>query len=217
MKAVLMLLFLCASAIHLYFCWKDDHHWRVRTKPFLLFFLLMFYCCAADNVNPLIAGALFFSWVGDVLLIPRGTKWFISGGVSFLISHVLFISTYCRLVHGLIRFPVILIMAVLYSLLTFLVMQMIWLHVSSVMRILLMLYLLINGLMNVFAFMRLIACPGTGSLISYIGAVFFFISDAVLFLLKYHPVLKQRKRKNFAIMITYLIGELLITVGLLNA
>ena len=65
---------------------KKNQKLRSITKPFLLLSLLGFYVFAARNVLLLIVLALFFSWLGDVLLIPKGVKWFTAGGISFMIS-----------------------------------------------------------------------------------------------------------------------------------
>lgn len=216
METFSLLLFLLFSAVHLYYCWEDDVKGRARTKPFLLFFLLLFYCFAANEIRPLIFGALFFSWLGDILLLLKGTKWFICGGVSFLFSHLLFIAAYCRLTEIRFDLPVLFISLILYGTVTGYVVYRIREYVSHTMRLLLASYLFINGLMNTFALMRLVSDKDLYSMISYIGALFFFISDSILFLVRFHPEYKTRKGRSFAVMITYLLGELLITVGLLN-
>ena len=94
LAVVFFVLFLAASAVHLWDSWKDNGKRRKITKPMLLLTLLAFYCCATKQFSWVLAAALLTSWLGDVLLMPSGAKWFVSGGISFLISHLLFIFVY---------------------------------------------------------------------------------------------------------------------------
>ena len=54
-----------------------------------------------------------------------------------------------------------------------------------------------------------------GSIVAYVGAVFFFISDCTLYLVRYHDNKDLIFRKHFTVMLTYLLGEALITIGML--
>lgn len=94
MKIVFLVLFAAASIAHLYFSWKDDKRGRAVTKPFLLLFLALYYVFSVDKISLVLLFALLTSWLGDVLLIPKGHKWFSAGGVSFMVSHFLFIAVY---------------------------------------------------------------------------------------------------------------------------
>ena len=92
-----LILFFVFSGIHLYDSWKDDAAARKKTKPFLLIFLILFYVTAAQRHGGIeyhLLLALVTSWLGDVLLMPKGHHWFALGGVSFGASHVFFILVY---------------------------------------------------------------------------------------------------------------------------
>ena len=91
---IFLALFIAVSLLHLYDSWRDNHRRRRYTKPLLLILLTLFYCFAAEKIDWVLVAALLFSWLGDVLLMPSGTKWFVSGGISFLVSHILFIFVY---------------------------------------------------------------------------------------------------------------------------
>jgi hypothetical protein len=54
-----------------------------------------------------------------------------------------------------------------------------------------------------------------GSVVAYIGAVSFFVSDCTLYLVRYHDNKELIFKKHFTVMLTYLLGEALITVGML--
>ena len=72
-------------------------------------------------------------------------------------------------------------------------------------------YLLINGSMNSFALFQLISMPCKASVITFIGAVLFFISDSTLFYTRFK---KDTIFKNhFVVMLTYIIAEFLIVQG----
>ena len=218
MNVLFIILFIIFSIIHLIYSWKEDGSGRAKTKPFLIFFLMLFYIFSASSIKPLIVLALFTSWLGDVLLIPKGNKWFISGGVSFLLSHLLFIAVYIALMSSYdVNWGHISLITVVYLIITILIMRKVYPFVSRTMGILLTLYLMINGAMNVFALERFIICRGLPPLIPYVGAILFYASDSILFWVKYDPSKKHMRGRSFWIMLTYLLGELLITIGLLNS
>ena len=75
------------------------------------------------------------------------------------------------------------------------------------------LYLLINGTMNTFAICRFISDMTRGPFITMIGAILFFISDVILFFVRFNE--NCRLKTHFAVMLTYSLGELLILVGLM--
>ena len=84
LRYLFLFLFVVFSAIHLKDSWKDDAGKRAKTKPFLLLFLALYYLCATDKINIFLLLALVTSWLGDVLLIGKGHKWFAYGGISFI-------------------------------------------------------------------------------------------------------------------------------------
>ncbi len=94
MKYAFLATFIIASVIHLYASLKCDKKLRGITKPFLLLALLGWYLCSVESPLTIVVAAIITSWLGDVLLIPKGVKWFSVGGLSFFASHVCFIVAY---------------------------------------------------------------------------------------------------------------------------
>ena len=208
-------LFALSSAIHLFHSWKDDTKKRRVTKPMLLLCLIGYYVCSADPLSLLLLFALITSWLGDVLLIPKGNLWFILGGVSFLASHILFITVYTGQVDfSSILWPVVIPVAAVYLGISAAVMLCVRKTTPKPMFIPMFLYLAANSTMNLFALMQLLTLKNTGALLAYLGAVLFFASDCTLFLLRYHENKKLIFKKHFTIMLTYLAGEFLITFGM---
>lgn len=211
---VFLAVFLGASIVHLIHCWKNSPK-KAYTKPLLLSSLLLFYVFAANSVSLIIVFALLTSWLGDVLLMPKGEKWFITGGVSFLISHVLFIFVYVpNIVFSSVGWWIAL-PAMVYIAAAFFVMRSVKDNTPKLMIAALFLYLVANSTMNIFALMQLVSVPCLGSALAFMGAILFFASDSILFLARYHKNKKLIPKNGFAIMLTYILGEALITVGML--
>lgn len=217
MKQVFLVLFTITSLIHLYDSWNDDSKRRARTKPFLLLLLLLFYIVSTRKANVYLVLALAFSWLGDVLLIPKGHKWFTMGGISFIFSHVFFILTYLpnvtfRAVNWLIVVP----MAVVYYGISIFLMHVLKPTTPKSMVLPMRFYLLCNSTMNVVSLMQLMSCRSFGAWVGFAGALLFFISDCCLFIVRYSTNPEIIFRKHFTVMLSYLLGELLIVLGILS-
>lgn len=219
MKYVFLILFAAVTVVHLIDSWKDDAKKRRRTKPFLLILILLYYVFSADGISWLLIGALLTSWLGDILLIPSGNKWFVSGGISFMISHFLFIAVYASNVigcsfSGVIWWAVIPV-AVIYIAISLFIIRAIKDTAPKMMIVPLYIYLLCNSAMNIFSLMQLMCLRSPASVIAYIGAVMFFISDCSLYLVRYHGNRNIIFKRHFTVMLTYVLGEFLITQGVL--
>lgn len=216
MQYVFLSLFVIVSVIHLIDSWRDNAKRRAYTKPFLLILLLLFYFFAAEEISWVLAAALLFSWLGDVLLIPKGTPWFIAGGIAFLVSHILFIFAYLPAIQWERAVWWILIpAALLYYGISVTVTLKLKGNIPVAMIVPMILYLLANSTMNLAALTQLMTLRNAGAAVAYAGAVFFFISDCTLYLVRYHTNKNLIFKKHFTVMLTYLLGECLITVGLL--
>ncbi|MBO4383021.1 MAG: lysoplasmalogenase [Clostridia bacterium] len=219
---VCLALFLIFSAVHLYHSWLDDAENRKKTKPFLLVFLALFYVFAmfakGESINTFLLLALITSWLGDVLLIPKGHGWFTAGGISFGAAHIFFILVYAAHISftGMIWWLVIPI-ALLYYGVAFAVIRAVSPTTPKIMVGPMYLYLLANATMNTFALMQLISNHNAATLVAYIGALLFFLSDCTLFLVRYYKDDSVIFKKHFTVMLTYLLGELLIVLGVMHA
>ena len=95
------------------------------------------------------------------------------------------------------------------------IISMVWKTTPRLMRAVMYIYLLANSAMNVFALMQLLSTGTLGAVIAYIGAVLFFVSDCSLFLVRYYKPRKIVYKDHFTVMLTYILGELLITQGII--
>lgn len=214
MKYVFLAAFITASVIHLYASYKANKKLRAQTKPFLLLFLLGWYCCSAEAPSAVIILALLFSWLGDVLLIPEGKDWFTAGGISFMISHAFFAAAYSKnIVFSAVPVWVIVLAALVYFTLSFLIFKSLKPHLSKALSYPLFFYLMINGTMNCFALFQLVSKPCLASALTFFGATQFFVSDTVLFYVRFNK--NGRLKTHFLVMLTYILAEFLIVLGLL--
>lgn len=214
MQYLFLSIFLIATAIHLYASLKRNQHLRNLTKPFILPALLGFYVFAADKVMPAVVLALVFSWLGDVLLMKHGTKWFAAGGIAFFVGHVFFVLSYLPYISFPGLSPVfIILLAVFFTAVVSFIFSKLRPHLPGKLFWPMFAYLLVNGAMNCFAIYRLASNPCAAAVITCVGAILFFISDSSLFFVRFNK--NGRLKTHFLVMLTYSVGELLIILGLL--
>ena len=214
-------IFLIFTAIHLYASYIKKDSLRAPTKPVILLAILGMYLewmhFHGAEPSALLVFALITSWLGDVLLIPHGVKWFTAGGISFWISHFLFIFAYKE--SGIVFSAINPILAGAIILFYFVTVTYLFTKLKKSLPKPLFypmyLYLLTNGAMNVFAWFRLLSgsCTPLSGAVTGTGALLFFISDCSLFFVRFDK--DSRIKSHFPVMLTYSIGEFLIIFGLM--
>jgi uncharacterized membrane protein YhhN len=160
--------------------------------------------------------ALLFSWIGDVILLFADIAeiYFILGLISFLISHVIFcvvfnnqIKTRARknsIIFGIGSFIIALyLIGMLSVLLPFL----------GDLKIPVTVYASVISIMVLFAFNGFFVWKNPGNKYIFIGAITFVISDSILAMNKFYAPIE---RSSFLIMLTYLMAQYLIVVGILK-
>lgn len=217
-RMVFLSLFAAASGAHLAFSWRDDAKGRACTKPFPLLFLILYYLSAAgERLSVALLLALLTSWLGDLLLIPKGHRWFAMGGVSFGLAHLLFIAVYLPQIDPAnIPWGVLLPLAAAYYGVSLGIIRALRPTTPRSMIVPMYVYLLANSTMNLFAISQALALGGPGAKMACLGALLFFISDCALFLTRYYKNPDVIFKRHFTVMLTYLLGELLITQGMLT-
>ena len=213
MKYVFLALFILFSLVHLYGSYLNNQKIRNITKGGILLFLLGYYVCAAPSVSWIVILALVFSLLGDVALMINGG--FAVGGISFMISHVFFILAYLPNV-SLAAAPwyALVPLVLVYGAAVFFVFRELKDHIPHKLYYPMLLYLVVNGAMNVFAFMQLLSVPCLASALVFIGAALFFFSDSTLFIVRFHKT-KMVWRRHFLVMLSYILAEFLIVQGLI--
>ena len=213
-KYGMLALFFLSTGIHLYASLKRDKDLRNKTKPFILLSLLGFYLLAADPILVTVVLALMFSWLGDVLLMRKGTKWFAIGGVAFMVSHLFFIVSYQRETDfGAFSWITAVLLITVFVTASLTVFKYLRPHLPKRLFYPMLAYLIINGLMNCFAWFRSLSIGGTAGIVTAVGAFLFFVSDCSLFFVRFHK--ESRLKTHFLVMLTYSLGELFIVLGLI--
>lgn len=219
MEYVFLGIFLIVSGLHLYARLTRRAKLRDITKIFILPMLVLMYLFGASVINIFVVIALVACWLGDVLLIKHGIKWFALGGLSFGIGHVFFIIAYNQYITYssipiflLIIIPLIIVGAVAIVLIKLKP------YIKKVLFIPTIAYLLANASMNVFASFRLVSSIASssafvGPLLTVIGAILFLVSDCSLFFVRFNK--NSIMKTHFLVMLTYSLGELLIVLGLI--
>lgn len=214
MNLIFLIAFFVVSTVHLYASKKRNVKLRAQSKGFILLTLLGWYCCSVDQINWIVVVALLTSWLGDVLLIPNGVKWFTAGGISFMVSHAFFVLTYApHVVWSSIPVWVIILIAVVYLIAVIFEFRGLKPHLPKGLFYPMFLYLMINGTMNSFAWFQMLSVPCTATIITLIGALLFFASDSILFYVRFNK--QTRWKSHFPVMVTYIIGEFLIVYGII--
>ena len=214
-------IFCVFTGLHLYGSYIKRDTLRAPTKPVILLAILGMYLCwmqfKGADPSPFLVFAIITSWMGDVLLIPKGVKWFTIGGICFWISHFLFIYTYWEsgIVFSAINPAVIVGIGLVYFIAATITFKYLKKSLPKQLFVLMYLYLLTNGAMNAFAWFRLLSgsCPLASGLCTAIGALGFYISDSTLFFVRFDKDAKVKS--HFPVMLTYSLGEFLIVLGLM--
>jgi Predicted membrane protein len=168
-----------------------------------------------DRLHPAFDRGAFDKLAGRRAFDRQGQRLVTAGGISFLAAHICFVLLYAgQVTFSAVNWAVAIPAAVVYFAVTAAILWMLRGKTPKPMFVPMFLYLLANATMNVFALMQLLCNPCAGSAVAYCGAVLFYISDCSLYLNKFYekPIVFK---KHFTIMLTYILGEFLITQGML--
>ena len=213
-KLLMLAVFAVSAVIHLAASLQQNKPLRNKTKPFILIGLIGFYLCAADPIVLTVVLALGLSWLGDMLLIPKGTTWFTSGGIAFMLSHGFFILSYVKQTDfGRIPLWCLIALPALFTAAALIIFKDLRPHLPKGLFYPMLAYLIINGLMNCFAWFRAMTVGGAAGIITAAGALLFFVSDSSLFFVRFKK--DSRLKTHFLVMLTYSLGEFLIVLGLI--
>lgn len=208
-RFICLALLLIDAALNLFY-----HKHGNITKALLLPLIAAYYLTSVINPDPVLIVALAASWLGDVLLMKPSNAWFTAGGISFMLSHFLFIAVYVlRINFSLVRWAFVIPAVLIYYGVSAVIIYLLKPTTPKAMVVPMYVYLLANSTMNVFALMLFMSNLNIGGAAAYIGALLFFISDCTLFIVRFY---KNGKFKSyFLCMLTYIFGELFITQGII--
>lgn len=212
---IFLSLFAVVSVIHLFFAFIEDEQKRKITKPLSLLFLALFAVLTLPT-HPLIYIGAFFGMIGDIFLINnKDNKFFMIGAIFFLVGHLFYISEvlFVILKDNPVHFAFYIatpLAIVVFTIGGFFVSR----KICDDKRVALIGTLYLAILLTVTAVAVIASVKGflLYMVLAIIGGVFFLASDLILTQATY---IKDFKRRDFYIMLTYLLGQVLIVTGLL--
>lgn len=215
MKKVALILFLVLAISNLVAVTFNIALVNFITKPLLIPALTIYYLAATSQKSYLFLAALFFCWLGDVLLmLQRDEIFFIAGLIAFLTGHVLYIICYRnfrRTGTGLtgpqrirFTFPIVLAGTGLVTIL--------FPYLGSL-QIPVMVYALVITVMAMQALFRYGRTNSKSFALVFAGAISFMLSDSLLAINKFMQPLPLA---GLAIMFTYILAQYLIVDGVVR-
>lgn len=206
-------LFILSSIIHLVFCFKENEKLRAITKPIPLFFLTLAALVTVPN-HPLIYLGALLGMGGDILLVKnKDQRFFISGALLFLVGHFLYISEILFIILKATPLPPLFYILVPLALIIIVIAalpltkKLVKNTAIAIVGPLYMAFLVLVTAISLVAVLK----GHTLMVLALIGGVFFFVSDLILTQATFK---KDFKRRDFYIMLTYLLGQILIVCGL---
>ncbi|OXB07290.1 lysoplasmalogenase [Flavobacterium plurextorum] len=216
-NATLFKIYIAFSAVYLLILFLGHENLNFFLKPILIPILIFgVYFYQNFPTKNILLTALVFSWIGDVILLFSDISeiYFILGLVSFLISHIVYCILFNRqtkrnLKKNSIAIGIgsILIACYLIGMLSVLLPSL------GDLKIPVIVYASVISIMLLFAYNGLLSWNEPGNKLVFSGAVIFVISDSILAINKfYNPI----EKSSFFIMLTYLVAQYLIVIGILK-
>lgn len=213
----LLIGFLTLSSIYLIILLLnlDEIAWFL--KPVLIPFLILgVYFSGSFPTKKLLLVALSFSWIGDIILLfaDRDELFFIAGLIAFLISHIVYILLFNKqLKYKNRKNKAVFWIGVTAIIMYLIIMVSILLPHLGDLTMPVFVYALVISTMLLFAFKGFLTWEEPGNWYVLIGAIAFVSSDSILAFNKFYaPIVMS----SFLIMVTYLIAQYLIVVGILK-
>jgi len=208
-----IILFLIVLAIDLFAAYSGNETLRYFSKPLLMPLLIVYFIFNTNTVVSLkkwIVLALISSWLGDVLLMfeARNNIFFIFGLVAFLIAHIFYILFYeniLKLENLKKNYWLFIPVLIYYVALIYLLSP----HLGE-MKLPVRVYGVVISYMLIQALQITRIKNRAASAMMITGAILFIASDSILAMNKFYQPFELA---GIAIMITYGMAQLLITLG----
>lgn len=221
LEYVFLILFLIDAVADIIVVVKKNKRFEHLFKPLLMPLLAMYYVFTtfSTNVNWLIVLAILFGCVGDTFLMFDDEKWFLLGMVGFLLGHVFYIISFLLSVgSNIIAFPlwgIVLILPVI--LILFFTYPRFKDHLGA-MKIPVYVYMAFIITMHFTAILRLsnFEFMNPAFFLTWLGSILFIFSDSLIAIDTFNEEIKIPYIRVY-IMSTYIVGQFLITQGIIMA
>lgn len=179
-------------------------------KPFLMIVLALYLYKATglqQTLDKMIGIALAFSWIGDCILMAKGQGFFLTGLISFLLAHLMYILVFTKQFRFQGVFYLVSMCLLVYG---GLLMQMILPNMTSQMYLPIILYAVVLLTMTAIASGRKDIVSKVSFVYTFGGAVLFMVSDSLLAINKFASPFAYA---NIPIMLLYILGQFGIVEG----
>lgn len=216
-KRFWIIVYFAVLAADLFAVYSGNETLRYFSKPLLVPLLVLYFILNTSSFHSSlkrwIVLALAFSWLGDVLLMfdSMNSSFFIFGLIAFLIAHLFYIMFYAGVLRSenlkknyWLFIPVLIYYVALIYILSP--------HLSE-MKLPVRIYGVVISYMLIQALQVARIKNRSAAAFTIIGAILFIASDSILAINKFYNPFEYA---GIAIMLTYGIAQLLITIGASN-
>ena len=204
-KIIPLIAFVLFSLIDFYGIYLEKQLMVNFAKPMLMITLFWYYYSNTKPLNKYFVLGLFFSFLGDLLLLGTGEVYFIFGLLFFLIAHVFYIIMVLRLIPA--RKPKNFIMASVPFFLLFLILMNILFAGLGSMKIPVIIYAMTISFFGIVSLLLYLETKTKISLILLVGVLIFISSDTILALNLFY---KTQSFYPLLIMMSYVLAQYLI-------
>jgi uncharacterized membrane protein YhhN len=174
-------------------------------KPMLMITLFWYYYSNAKKLNKYFVLGLFFSFLGDILLLGTGEMYFVFGLLFFLIAHVFYIIIVLKIIQ--ITKPKEFIIASVPFLLLFLVLMNVLYAGLGAIKIPVIIYAITISFFGIVSLILYLQAKTKISMLLLVGVLTFITSDTILALNLFY---KKQSFYPLLIMMTYVLAQYLI-------
>jgi len=183
--------------------------YRMVAKPMIMASLIGFYITVERRQSNAFVLAMIFALLGDVFLMFKGDDFFLIGLVCFMAMQLLYTYLFSR--EGSNDIKKLLIIGIPITLLTLVIISLLWSDLGEL-RIPVLIYALAISGMVISAIYRKSTMNGYLSVVS--GVILFLISDAILAISKFGGAIPYQ---DVIIMSTNMAAQFLIVIGMVAA
>ena len=204
-KIVPLIAFMLFCLIDFFGIYLDKQMMVGFAKPMLMITLFWYYYSNAKKLNKYFVLGLFFSFLGDILLLGTGEMYFVFGLLFFLIAHVFYIIIVLKIIQ--ITKPKEFIIASVPFLLLFLVLMNVLYAGLGAIKIPVIIYAITISFFGIVSLILYLQAKTKISLLLLVGVLTFITSDTILALNLFY---KKQSFYPLLIMMTYVLAQYLI-------
>ena len=204
-KIVPLIAFMLFCLIDFFGIYLDKQMMVGFAKPMLMITLFWYYYSNAKKLNKYFVLGLFFSFLGDILLLGAGEMYFVFGLLFFLIAHVFYIIIVLKIIQ--ITKPKEFIIASVPFLLLFLVLMNVLYAGLGAIKIPVIIYAITISFFGIVSLILYLQAKTKISMLLLVGVLTFITSDTILALNLFY---KKQSFYPLLIMMTYVLAQYLI-------